>query len=163
MWIERNYKDCVRASLYVMQKLRDKICKDTREHYSVIYNGLYERESEKVRDLYFQAYDMEWLDSHWKELTRLLKQRENCYRESERQEITLFFAEYFSNFMSEVNHSSCYAKAAMPELIAAQKQVVEQMILFSDQWEERSNQLKVNLKKHKEHYKQLIAGCQNKH
>lgn len=163
MWVEQDYKDCVRSSLCAMRILRDKICKDSREHYSVIYNGLHEYESKKVRDLYFQAYDMEWMDSHWNVLADMLKRRGDDYRKSEQQEIALFFAGYFSDFMSELDNSSMFAETAMRELIAAQKDVIEQMIMFSDKWEERNNQLKVNLKKHKEYYKRLIAGCQNKH
>ena len=158
MWIEQDYKDCTRLSLHVMRELRYKVYKDSIEHYSVIYNGLHEFESKKVMELYFQEYEMEWLDSHWELLTNLLKQRDKDYKKSEQQEITLFFAKYFSSLMTEVNHSSLTVNTVMRELIAAQKNVIEQMIEFSDKWEERSNQLKVNLKKHKEHYKRLIEN-----
>ena len=161
MWIEQDYKDCVRVSLQVMQILRYKIYKDSKEHYSVIYNGLHEYGSENVRNLYFQAYEMEWLDSHWDVLTDLLKK----HREDKdaQQNVTLFFAEYFSDLMYEIDIESPLAKVAMREFIAAQRKIIEQMIMFSDKWEERSNQLKVNLKKHKEHYKRLIESSQNNH
>lgn len=158
MWVEQDYKDCTRLSLRVMREMRDKVCKDSIEHHSVIYNGLHEFESKKVMELYFQEYEMEWLDSHWELLTSLLKQYNKDYKESERQEITLFFAEYFSALMTEVTNSSSAVNTVMRELIAAQKNIIEQMIEFADKWEERSNQLKVNLKKHKEHYKRLIES-----
>lgn len=162
MRIEQNYKDCVGLSLCVMQELRYKIYKDSKEHYSVIYNGLHESESNNVRDLYFQAYEMEWLDSHWDVLTDLLKRHKNDYKKSAQQDITLFFAEYFSSFMSELDDTTSLAKVAMRELIVAQKAAIEQMIEYSDNWEEKNNQLKVNLKKHKEHFKKLIESSRNK-
>ena len=156
MWMERNYKDCVRISLYVMKELRNKICTDSEKHYSVIYNGLHESESENVRNLYFQAYEMEWLDSHWDVLTDLLKQyRKQCGKGQE-QEVTVFFAEYFSSILSEIDTHSGIKKAAMREIITAQKEAIEQMIKYADHWEEHRNQLKVNLKKHKEYYRRLI-------
>jgi len=156
MWREKDYKDCVRISLYVMKELRNKICEDSEKHYSVIYNGLHESESKNVRNLFFQAYEMEWFDSHWDVLTDLLKQyRKQCGKRQE-QEITLFFAEYFSSILSEIGTDSGFEKVAMREVIATQKETIRQMIKCADNWEEHSNQLKVNLKKHKEHYKRLI-------
>lgn len=160
MKIEQDYKTCVRFSLRVMQELRDKVYKDSMEHYSVIYNGLHEPESNNVRELYFQAYEMEWLDNHWETLARMLKQYNSEYKRGEQKDITLFFAEYFSKFMSELSTDSLYAKMAMRDLIAAQKKVIEQMISYADRWEERNNQLRVNLKKHKEHFKILIQNNQ---
>lgn len=163
MWIEQNYKNCVSFSLRVMRELRYKIYKDSKEHYSVIYNGLHESESDNVRDLYFQTYEMEWLDSHWDVLTDLLNRHKNDYKKSAQQDITLFFAEYFSAFMTELDDADPLAKVAMRELLKKQKTVIEQMIMYSDNWEEKNNQLKVNLKKHKEHFKKLIENSQNKH
>ena len=54
------------------------------------------------------------------------------------------------------------AKLAIPELIRTNQKAIEQMIMFSDEWEERSNQLKVNLKKRKEHFKQLVENVRGK-
>ena len=48
------------------------------------------------------------------------------------------------------------------ELIRTNQKAIEQMIMFSDEWEERSNQLKVNLKKRKEHFKQLVENVRGK-
>ena len=157
----QDYKDGVRLSLYVMKEMRNKIYKDCKGHYSVIYNGLHESESPNVRNLYFQAYEMEWLDSHWDELTGLMKQHKSEYKKSKQRDITLFFAKYFSSFMSELEGASPLAQGAAHELIAAQKKVIEQMMTFADRWEEKDNQLKVNLKKHKEHFKRLIKNNQN--
>lgn len=150
---EQNYREYVRLSLHVMKELRYKIYKDSKEHYSGIYTGLHESESDNVRDLYFQAYEMEWLDTHWTILTNLLNQN---YKKNTQRDITLFFAERFSSFMSELDNASLFAKLAMRELVKVQKEDIEQMIAVSSKWEEKNNQLKVNLKKHKEHFKKLI-------
>ena len=162
MGIRQNYRTCVLLALRIMQEQREKMVKDSKEHYSVIYNGLHEPESEQVRALYFQEYEMEWLDSHWNMLTEFLKQRKNDYTKREQKEMTLFFAEYFSSLLSEMEHMSGAAKLAIPELIRTNQKAIEQMIMFSDEWEERSNQLKVNLKKRKEHFKQLVENVRGK-
>lgn len=161
MQFERDYKADVILSLHVMQEARNKICKDSKEHYSVIYSGLHESESDNTRELYFQAYEMEWLDSHWDILTVFLNQCKEKYNKSVQKDITLFFAEYFSKYMSEIDNASPLAKGTARELIVAQKKVIEQMLMFADRWEERSNQLKVNLKKHKEHFRRLIESMHN--
>lgn len=106
--------------------------------------------------LYFQEYELEWIDNHWELLMNVLRQHNMDYKKSEQKEITLFFSKYFSALMTEIVNSSSDVDITIRELIAVQKNIIEQMIEFSDKWEERSNQLKVNLKKHKEHYKRLI-------
>lgn len=156
MGIKPNYKLCILSSLQIFKEQREKLVKNSKEHYSVIYNGLHESESENARNLYFQAYQMEWLDSHWNALTEFLKQKKNDYTLRERKEITLFFAEHFLSLMSEMENISGFAKMAVPELIKSNRQSIEQMIMFSEQWEEQSNRLKVNLKRHKEHFKRLM-------
>lgn len=161
MWIDRNYRNCVRLSLQIMQEQRRKLIKDSEEHYSIIYSGLHESCSASTRVLYFQAYEMEWLDNHWNALTEFLRQRKNDYTKREQKEITLFFAEHFSALMSEIENVSGMAKMALPELIRSNQKAIEQMIAISDNWEERSNQLKVNLKKHKEHFKGIIENAMN--
>ena len=161
MRIGQNYRECVLLSLRIMQEQRKKLIKDSREHYSTIYSGLHEFGSESTRALYFQAYKMEWLDNHWNALTEFLKQKKNDYTTREKKEFTLFFAEYFSALMSELKNVSGPAKMILPELIRSNQKSIEQMIMFSDNWEERSNQLKVNLKKHKEHFKRQVENALN--
>lgn len=156
MRVEQDYRSCVTFSLCVMHQMRVKIYQDVRQHDSVIYNGLHEFESENVRNLYFQEYEMEWFDSHWNALESLLKQ--NGCMKSEQKEKTLFFATYFAEFLPDLNSAEPLAKVAVRELVAAKKKMVEEMIDCADQWEERNNQLKVDLKKHKEYFKRLIEN-----
>lgn len=157
MRVMRDYRTCVGISLFVMQKLREKLyIHSAEQRYSVIYNGLHESESVNVRDLYFEAYEMEWLDSHWEALTDLLKQK--GYTKTEQQDISLFFAQYFSSFLEEVDSACPIAKASMRELLVEKKKAIGQMIMYADKWEEQNNQLKVDLKKHKEHFRRLIEN-----
>lgn len=156
MFTSQDYRLCVKLSLRIMEEQRDKIADDSIRHYSTIYNGLHEFESPNTRTLYFQSYEMEWLDSHWDSLTNILKQNTHRFSVDEKKMITIFFADYFSSLMTECSNSEKLAKLAAPELIKIQQATLEQMIEYSDNWEERSNQLKVNLKKHKEHFKKKV-------
>lgn len=158
MKMEEDYRGGVSISLQVMKDLRHKIYKDSIEHYSGIYNGLHEFASDNTRNLYFQAYEMEWLDSHWDKLARLLQK--NGYGKAEQRDLTLFFSERFSVFLTEMEDSSSPAKGAMRDLIVAQKEIIEQMIDYADKWEEQSNRLRVGIKKHREHFKRLIESSQ---
>lgn len=162
MRVGQDYKACVLLSLQVMQGQRRKLLKDSKEHYSTIYSGLHESGSDSTRNLYFEKYEMEWLDSHWNAFTALLKQRENNYTKKEQKEITVFFAEYFSKLMSELENASAAVKVAAQELIRSNQQAIKNMIMFSESWEERSNQLVVSSKKHKEHFKRLLENALNK-
>ncbi|MBR3417827.1 MAG: hypothetical protein IKG82_03965 [Oscillospiraceae bacterium] len=152
MKLTEDYRKNVKAALKIMQLQRAALYHDVMRHYSVLYNGLHELDSEKVRALYFDAYHLEWLDHHWDNLTHMIQGDSK----NEQREQTLFFASYFSELMQILDGKSRVAAAAFSELIKAQLLIVNQLIECSDEWDERSNQLQVNLKKHKSHYKKLI-------
>lgn len=152
MKLTEDYRKNVKVALKIMQMQRTAMYEDVMRHYSVLYNGLHELDSENVRSLYFDAYHLEWLDHHWEKLTYTIQGNSK----KEQQEQTVFFALYFSELMQISNGKSKAAAVASYELIKAQLITVNQLIECSDQWDERSNQLQVNLKKHKSHYKKLI-------
>lgn len=151
MKLTEDYRKNVKVALKIMQLQRAELYHDVMRHYSVLYNGLHELDSEKVRALYFDAYYLEWLDHHWDNLTHTIQGDSK----NEQREQTLFFASYFSELMQVLDGKSRFA-AVSSELIKAQLLTVIQLIECSDEWDERSNQLQVNLKKHKSHYKKLI-------
>ena len=157
-----DYRKNVKASLSVMQMQRLAVYQDVKRHYSALYNGLHEQDSEKVRALYFEAYHLEWLDLHWEKLAQMMQHS----RKKEQQDMAAFFAVYFSELMQNSAGNGMAASIAAPELLRAQLTTVKQLIECSDQWDEKNNQMQVNLKKHKAHYKKLIerakaAGKEN--
>ncbi len=152
-----NFRERIIEALQVMQKQREAISEDMRRHYSGIFFGLHETESAKLRALYFEAYQMEWLDSHWTEFAARIRHRSR----SEQRSLTKLFAEFFSQLL-ELPAQEHTALAAAPEFIHAQQAALQELIEMTDEWDERSNQLEVAMKKHKGHYKKLIEEARKK-
>lgn len=155
----KDYKRTSTIAMDIMKISRKKLLDDVMKHNSTIFEGLHEFSSDNVRDLYFEAYTMEWLDGHWKELTEYLRLHKNELRQSEQCDITLYFANFFSNFITEFDNSSDLSKIASHELIKSKKESLDQMLLLSSEWEERSNKMRVEVKKNKEHFKRLIENA----
>ncbi len=151
MTFKEDYRLCVRTSFDVMRRQRKCLIQDSLGHYSVIYNGLHESSSPAARSLYFQSYQIEWLDSHWNSLYELISGAETKDRQ---KEISLFFAEYFSKLYSESD--SILSGPVTSVMLKTKKRSIDEMIQYSEKWEEKSNQLKVDLKKNKEYFKRLI-------
>lgn len=162
MGIISDYRRNTMISLNVLKEERQNLFNDITKHYSAIYEGLHEFQSKNVRDLYFQSYFMEWLDRHWSDLTIHINATSEELSKNDKKEISLFFAEYFSLFIDELTNTSSIADSASQPLIQAKKKIIDNMISFSYDWEERSNQLKVDQKKHKEHFKKIIEQAKNK-
>lgn len=159
MFRQEDYRFCVKAALQIMQEQRKKLYDDCVHYEPTIYSGLHTSESDSVRSLYFQAYLVEWLNMHWEAMFEILK-RHNEYTVNQRKEITLFFAEYFSEFISECSEKGLMSKLAIPELLKAQKNQLNEMILFSNKWEQNNNRLRVQMKKGKEQYLKLIQEAE---
>lgn len=155
MLIEENYRFCVKAALQVMQEQRQKLYEDCMQYEPTIYNGLHTSNSDSVRRLYFQMYFVDWLNQHWENMTEIFN-RHPEYITIQKQEMTLFFAEYFSKFISECSKKGLMSKLAIPELLKVQKSQLKEMILSSDKWEQNSNRLRVQMKKNKEQYINLV-------
>lgn len=152
MKLTEDYRNNVKASLKIMQMQRSALYEDIMRHYSALYNGLHEQDSVKVRSLYFEAYHLEWLEQHWVQMAKTIQSK----GKKEQQDFTLFFAAFFSELLKKSAEDGDCPVVASAELIKAQLTTVNQLIECSDAWDERSNQLQVNLKKHKSHYKKLI-------
>ncbi|MBQ8922217.1 MAG: hypothetical protein IJ060_08675 [Oscillospiraceae bacterium] len=158
MKLTEDYRSNVQISLRIMKAQREKLYEDIIRHYSGLYNGLHEPDSGKVRALYYEAYLLEWLDQHWDQMAYFLRGKSK----KEQRELTVFFASYFSELMQKAQDDEANASASLSELLKAQLASVNQLIECSDAWDERSNQLQVNLKKHKYHYKKLIEQAKSK-
>ena len=59
MKLTGDYRKNVKVSLKIMRTQRAAMYDDVMRHYSGLYNGLHELDSEKVRSLYFEAYHLE--------------------------------------------------------------------------------------------------------
>ena len=158
----QDYRREVRISLSILKKERSELFRDISKRYSVIFEGLHEISSETVRALYFQAYFMEWLDRHWTELSATMNDPAENLNIDEKKNTTLFFARYFTGLIDELCDISAVAGSASQPLLKAKKRTIEDMISFAGCWEEKSNQLKVDQKKHKAHFLQIIEHAKKK-
>lgn len=148
-----DYRFCVKASLQVMKEQCENIYYDSCNNY-LIYSGLHET-NEELQSLYFQYYLIEWLDNHWNRMQKILESHPE-YSIDQRREFTLFYAEYFSKIMTSWATTGVLSKMMIPDVLQTQKETIQEMIDFSEKWEQNSNTLKLLLKKHKEQFEHLI-------
>lgn len=157
---KNEYRFCVRVSLQILQKEREKLCYDSTKHNPTIYSGLHEFESESLRKLYFQAYLVDWIDAHWDTMDEILD-RHREYSVNERRCMNVFFAEYFSKLISECDSGGVLSKLAIPDLLKTKRKALANMIDTSDKWQENSARLKAERKKHREQFARLIEEYEN--
>lgn len=148
-----DYRFCVTASLQVMKEQRKKIYDDSCNNH-LIYSGLHETNKE-LQTLYFQYYLIEWIDTHWSRMQEILDSHPE-YSLDQKKEFTLFYAEYFSDMMTSWETAGTLSKMMIPDMLQTQKETIQEMITFSEKWEQNSNKLKLLLKKHKEQFELLI-------
>ena len=149
-----DYRFCVKASLQVMREQREKVYVDSLYNH-LVYSGLHETNKE-LHTLYFQYYFVEWLDSHWSRMQEILDSHPE-YSIDQKRDFTLFYAEYFSQMMTSWETLGILSKMVIPDILKVQKETIQEMITFSEKWEQNSNKLKLLLKKHKEQFEYLIS------
>ena len=154
---DNNYRFCVKAALQILEEERKKLYSQSKSHAPMLYSGLHEFETRSVRELYFQAYLIEWIDVHWNMLDEVLK-RHPEYTVDERKCMTLFFAEYFSGLVAECSNTGLLSKIAIPDLLKSKYKLLVSMIEMSDKWNENLNRLKIEKKKHREQFVRLIEN-----
>ena len=159
MFRENDYRFCVDAGLSIMQEQRKKLTQDSVKFEPTIYSGLHTSDSSALRNLYFQAYITGWIVAHWEKMFEILEKHSE-YPVDSRREMVLFFAEYFSDFLSECSGNSSLSNLAIPELLEMQKRQVKEMIQSADKWEQNSNRLRVQMKKNREQYLRLIQEAE---
>lgn len=54
------------------------------------------------------------------------------------------------------------SKLLIPNILQTHKETIQEMITFSEKWEQNSNKLKLLLKKHKEQFEYLIKNTKSK-
>lgn len=151
-----DYRSCVKISLEVFEKEREKLCADSSsEHNATIYNGLHEFESDNLRDLYFDAYITEWLDMHWNEMMKILDSHDE-YKISKRREIILFFARYLSELVENCSETKIFTNIVVSDILKMKKKELDELIEDSEKWQKYAELLKADRKKHKEIYKRLM-------
>ena len=148
-----DYRFCVKASLQVMREQREKICVDSHSNYC-IYNGLHET-NEKLQELYFQYYLIEWLNNHWSRMQEILDNHPE-YSIDQKKQFTLFYAQYFGKMMTLWAATDSLSKTMIPDVLQTQKEAIQELITFSEKWEENSNKLRLLLKKQKEQFEYLV-------
>ena len=160
MFHENDYRFCVKASLQILRQECERLCRDSVDHQPMIYCGLHEFESSTKRKLYFQAYLVEWIDDHWNEMTDILEMHKRDFSADENKYMTVFFAEYFSRLLDECSDKSALSKLAIPELLKAKRKSLLDMARMSDHWQENSDRLKAEKKKHREQFARLLLEAE---
>ena len=159
---DTNYRFCVKASLQILRKGREKLCNDSIQHNPTIYSGLHEFQSETKKSLYFQAYLVEWIDNHWNDMTDLIQARKRDFNIDERKSMALFFSEYFSQLIKECENKGTLSKLAIHDLLKAKRRSLLKMAEMADAWQENYDKLEAEKKKHKEQFARMLAEADTK-
>lgn len=157
VFFEKDYRFCVKASLQILREEREHLCYDSIEHNPTIYSGLHEFESASKRKLYFQAYLIEWIDNHWNNMADIMQRHKAEYTMDARKYMTVFFANYLSMLIDECNNKGALSKLAIPEMLKTKRKALLDMTEMADKWQENSDRLKAEKKKHKEQFARLLA------
>ncbi len=157
MAVQDDYREMISNCMLIMRDQRKKLEEDVLRHYSGLYFGLHEITSERVRQLYFDQYQMEWLGNHWLEFEKSIQK----LSKREQRKYTSFFAEFYSELIQSLVSEIESGSAGLPELIKAQQESLHDLIEMSDEWDERGNQLQVSLKKQKALFKRMIEEAKS--
>lgn len=155
MFHENDYRFCVSEALKIMKNQREKLCQDCTNFHPDIYGGLHSYNKPSVRDIYFQMYFSDWLAIHWEQMNSTLEQHKE-YSKDKKKEMTLFFIEYFSKLSEQLDNKSRVSNMAYPELLKEKKRALQEMLTYSENWEQNCNKLRVQMKKGHEQYMQMI-------
>ncbi len=152
-----DYRYCINESLKIMREQRKKICDDTINGDATIYSGLHTPEQDsKLRNLYFELYILNWIDSHWIYMQNQLN-RHNEYTINQKKEMTLFFAKYLSVFIKDIEISGNLSKLSIPFFLKAKIKTLNDLIQHSSKWEKNCQELRLLMKKQQEHFKKQIT------
>ena len=161
MFQDKDYRFCVKAALQILHKEREELCYDSIQHNPMIYSGLHEFESDSKRQLYFQAYLIEWIDDHWNDMTDILEEHKKEFTVNENRQMAVFFAEYLSRLVDECADKGTLSKLAIPDLLKAKRKSLIDMAEMAEHWQENSDKLKAEKKKHKEQFARLLEQVEN--
>lgn len=155
MFNEDNYRFCIRLSLQIMRDQRERICQDSIQKDVDLYTALHEMNSH-VRNLRFQYYIVKWFDGHWSSLQSFLEHHQE-YTVDQKKQITLFFAKKFAGLLDKLSKSKTMADLGIPDLLKVRRDILREMIKITEKWEKNSKELRLQMKKHEEQYRVLIA------
>lgn len=156
MFHEDNYRFCTKLSLQILRGQRERLSRDSSIEKDVdLYTALHEMEP-SVRNIRFQYYIVKWFDGHWSALQSLLEHHPE-YTIDQRRQITLFFAERFVGLLDKLSESASMANLGIPDLLKVRRTVLREMIEMTEKWEKNTDTLRLQMKKHEEQYRALIA------
>lgn len=156
MFDEDNYRFCTRLSLQIMRDQRGRICQDSIQKDVDLYTALHEMDP-RVRDLRFQYYIVKWFDGHWSSLQSLLEHHPE-YTVDQKKQITLFFAKRFAGLLDRLSESTAMADLGLPDLLKSRRHILHEMLEMTEKWEKKSNEFRLQMKKHDEQYRALIES-----
>ena len=155
-----DYRYYANESLKIMKEQRKQICNDTINCEVNIYSGLHtviQSESDKIlRNLYFELYILNWLDSHWNYMQNELNNH-NEYTTIQKKEITLFFTKYLIVFLKDIKASG-NVPLSMPVFLKSKIESLRNLIRYNSNWEKNLQEIKLLIKKQQEQFKMEISN-----
>lgn len=155
MLTDYDYRFCIKASLQVMSEGRQKICYDTFNREYLIYMGLYESDPVK-QDLYFQYYEIKWLEQHWINMQTILEKHME-YSKDQRRQMILFFAKNYSEMIDKWKNSGQLSNLIIPNILQELENAIQELLHFSENCDKNMNKLKLMLQKSKKQFEELIS------
>lgn len=150
-----DYRFTVKAALQILYRQRTQLYDDCMQKDPTLYDGLYEYRNKTLRNLFWQAYLVEWINVHWEEMADILE-RHKEYSVDECRYMSMIFADYLSRLIAECDGKGVLSKLAVPDLLAVKKKALRNMIETSEKWEVNAKQLKADRKKNQAQYAKLI-------
>lgn len=161
--LEEDYRFCVNMSLQILQEQRRKLYEDSVGLNHILRMGLHKsgKFEQNVQDLYFQKYNVEWLDAHWEKMNQILENH-NEYSQTQKKDITLFFVNYFWELFTICCQSDSFSNLIVPELLTTKRQTIDNLLKYAQKWQEKSNLLRADIVKHQEQYQNLLDEAEKR-
>lgn len=127
----------------ILKKCREVIADDTLKKDSTdLYDALYSDVNSEAFKLKIELYELEWIELHWEMALNNIENQDLTH--TERKELVSVYAKWYSQFVSEWNHSE------FDMLIFQEKEkILRTLILVNSEWEQNLKRMKVSFEQSK--------------
>ena len=162
MFVERNYKECVKLALQINEKRRDELCSDTLNKNTIIYRGMYASRSPATRSLRFEQYLVLWFDKHWNDLLSILN--ESDLHSDEKRDVQMFYANFMlEKMLPQYRSGSNYSALVYPGYFRLKEEALRKLIDFAGKQDEKINSLELSVEEHEEFYQRKLDEIEKQH
>lgn len=127
--------------LNIIKESRKNIISDTLEESSEdLYDALYSDFDSEIYKVKMELYEMQWIESHWKEIERVINRKE-C-SEKDKKELVLIFYKLYESFIKAWNYTE-FDTIVFEE----KRKILQAMIIVNSDWEKDLKREKVSFYK----------------